>query len=250
MALLSVSNLRKTYGGVEALADVSFEICEPGVTGVIGPNGAGKTTLFNVISGFESPDSGSVSLRGDDITNMPPNERADRGLVRTFQHPALFPDLTVYENLLVAGEDKRNESAWRSLVTGVKPTDDEALVTQVSELLDTLALSEVADTYARELSGGQRKLLELGKVLLLDPDIILLDEPTAGVHPKLVDTISAIISDIAIGEDLLVLVVEHDVPFIREISDDIIVLADGREIGRGEFESLRTSEEVIEAYLG
>lgn len=250
MSILTVSNLRKAYGGIDAIADVSFEITDPGITGVIGPNGAGKTTLFNLISGFENPDSGHVYMTQEDITTLAPNERAEMGLVRTFQHPALFSGLTVYENLLVAGENPSNESAWHAFYKNSKPIDNSELVNRIFELLQTIGLEDKANTYANELSGGQRKLLELGKVLMLDPDIILLDEPTAGVHPQLVDTIRDIILDISKNKDILFLVVEHDVPFIREISDDILVLADGRRIGRGKYESLRNSKEVVEAYLG
>ncbi|WP_436933825.1 ATP-binding cassette domain-containing protein [Halovenus marina] len=231
-ALLEVSDLRKTFGGLVALYDLSVTVEEETIHGIIGPNGSGKSTFFNTISGVYEPDSGTVRFDSTDITGWSPHRIARRGMARTFQIASPFEELTVRENLRVVETPDR--------------VDDEARAT---ELLNRLDIDHVADNEAREISGGQRKLLELARVLMLDPALVLLDEPMAGVNPALVDRILDFLQDMN-EEGTTFILIEHDMDVIRRVSDTITVFDQGSVVAQGEFQDIRQDDRVREAYLG
>ncbi|MEE6209610.1 ABC transporter ATP-binding protein [Salarchaeum sp. III] len=247
--ILSVDGVEKRFGGITALDGASFDI-EPGITGLIGPNGAGKSTMFNVITGFLSPDAGTVEFRGNDITGLRPSAVADRGLVRTFQIPHELPEMTVRENLALAPRDQRGESLLTTWTRGDGYAQDERNAQRRAvEMAERFDIAHVLDTPAGELSGGQRKLLELARALLTDPDLVLLDEPLAGVNPTLENRILDHLQDLA-SEGYSFLFIEHDIDVIMEHCQEVIVMHQGRVLTAGDPEAVRSDDRVIEAYLG
>jgi len=249
-AKLTVDGLVKTFGGVTAVDGASFAVEEGSITGLIGPNGAGKTTLFDLVTGVLSPDEGRVLVDGRPIQGDPPDGIARRGVGRTFQTPRVFEGMTVRENLAFATPDQAGESAVTALFRPGKVRDQEtAFQRAVDETLDFLDLAGLADEYARGLSGGQRKLLELGRVLMLDPELVLLDEPVAGVNrvlaADLLDRLHALNDR---GHTLLL--IEHDMDVVMNHCDRVVVLHDGRVLATGPPEVVREDERVLEAYLG
>ncbi|WP_318568019.1 ABC transporter ATP-binding protein [Salinigranum marinum] len=224
--------MTKRFGGIVAIDGVSVDIDAGPITGIIGPNGAGKTTLFNLIAGTYTPTEGSIRLHGEDVAGLPANEIAKRGIGRTFQIPRPFGEMTVEENLLVANYDL--------------PAEERSA--RVDETLDLLDLTHQRDTEGENLSGGQQTLLEIGRVLMLDPDLILLDEPAAGVNPKLVDRIASLI-ETSRGDRTFV-IVEHDVTLISRLCDRVLVLNEGRLIADGDINEIKNDPEVRQAYLG
>jgi branched-chain amino acid transport system ATP-binding protein len=230
--LLELEHVTKRFGGIVAIDDVSVDIDAGPITGIIGPNGAGKTTLFNLIAGTYTPTAGSIRLHGEDVAGLPANEIATRGIGRTFQIPRPFGEMTVEENLLVANYDL--------------PAEERSA--RVDETLDLLDLTHQRDTEGGNLSGGQQTLLEIGRVLMLDPDLILLDEPAAGVNPKLVDRIASLI-ETSRGDRTFV-IVEHDVTLISRLCDRVLVLNEGRLIADGDINEIKNDPEVRQAYLG
>ncbi|AUV80389.1 ABC transporter ATP-binding protein [Salinigranum rubrum] len=232
-SVLSIDDVKKQFGGIVAVDGLDLEI-EPGeLVGLIGPNGAGKTTTLNLITGFLTPNSGKISLNGTDITGNSPDSISRRGIGRTFQITKPFGRLTVYENLLVPN-------------VSCGPTEQEA---RIDRLLRELHLEEVRENRADELSGGQKKLLELARVLMLEPDLVLLDEPAAGVNPALMDDIIDDIQRIN-KQGTAFLVIEHDMSVISELCERVVVLNAGRNIASGTFEEIRGDQQVREAYLG
>jgi branched-chain amino acid transport system ATP-binding protein len=247
---LEVEDLQKRYGGVVAVDGATFAVPEGQITGLIGPNGAGKSTLFDCVTGVETPDAGDVRLRGESIAGRSPHDIAARGLGRTFQTPRVFPGMTVFENLAFAARNQTGESVTGALGRpGTVATEERETRRRVDELLGFLELADLADEYARRLSGGQRKLLELGRVLMLDPDVILLDEPTAGVNPalteRLLDRLHALNDR---GRTLLL--IEHDMDLVMTHADHVVVMHDGRKLAAGPPAAVRRDERVVEAYLG
>jgi ABC-type branched-subunit amino acid transport system ATPase component len=247
--ILEVSDLRKSFGGIIALDGVDLTI-GPGITGLIGPNGAGKTTLFNCITGFLAPDSGSVVFDGTDITGMDPSKVARNGLVRTFQTPHELAKMTVLENLLLAPRPQAGERLARAWTRGDEFVNDEREArSRAHEIAELFEIDHLLEEPAANLSGGQRKLLELARVLLTDPDVILLDEPLAGVNPtleqKILDRIHQLEDD---GYSFLF--VEHDINMIMEHCERVIVLHRGKVLVEGAPSDVRSDERVIEAYLG
>ncbi|WP_280537509.1 ABC transporter ATP-binding protein [Halopenitus sp. POP-27] len=231
--VLSVDDVTKRFGGIVAVDGLDLAIEEGELVGLIGPNGAGKTTTLNLITGFLDPDEGTVSLNGEDVTGASPDAVSKRGIGRTFQISKPFGRLSVYENLLVPN-------------VSCGPTEQEE---RIERLLEELHLEEVRENRADELSGGQKKLLELARVLMLDPDLILLDEPAAGVNPALMDDIIEDIRRINDG-GTAILVIEHDMSVISELCERVVVMNAGRDIASGTFEEIRDDEKVREAYLG
>jgi len=229
---LTVEDLVKRFGGIVAVDHVSFEIEEGSIFGIIGPNGAGKTTLFNLISGVYKPDSGRVRLDGERIDSKPPHEIAHMGLGRTFQISRPFGQMTVRENLRVANYDLPEDQR-------------EDRIDHVMEMLD---LTHQEKTDASDLSGGQQTLLEIGRVLMLDPKIVLMDEPAAGVNPKLVDRIANLIEETS--EERTYLLVEHDITLISRLCERVIVLDHGEKIADGPIDEIKNDPQVREAYLG
>jgi branched-chain amino acid transport system ATP-binding protein/neutral amino acid transport system ATP-binding protein len=249
-ALLEVRDLTRSFYGVHALAGVHLRVQPHRITGLIGPNGAGKTTLFNCISGVVSPDSGEVVFEGHDITGWRPDRIAHAGLVRTFQIARGFPRLTVYENLLLYGSAQPGERVVAALVRSEAARRREAeLVEKARAIADRLDLTRVLNAPASSLSGGQKKLLEVGRVLMADPRLILLDEPVAGVNPTLAREIAQRLRAL-VDEGLTVLLIEHHLDTISALCDHVVVLAEGRNLAEGTFAELASDPTVQEAYMG
>ena len=249
---LQVDGLRKDFGGITAVDDASFRVERGSLTGLIGPNGAGKSTTFNLITGMIDPDAGTVTFDGDDITGLEPHAIANRGLVRTFQIARELQDMTVLENMMLAPKRQRGESLWRSVTPGVRGSviDQETqLLDRVWAVLDFFDIDHLAEEYAGNLSGGQRKLLELARALLTDPDVLLLDEPFAGVNPSLEKRLLEHIHELR-EQGYTFLLVEHDMDLIMENCERVIVLHQGRILTEGTPAEIQANEEVIEAYLG
>ena len=249
---LRVEGLRKAFGGITAVDDASFRVERGSLTGLIGPNGAGKSTTFNLITGMIEPDAGTVTFDGEDITGMEPHAIANRGLVRTFQIARELQDMTVLENMMLAPTGQRGESLWRSVTPGFRGTvvDQESdLLGRVWEVLEFFDIDHIAEEYAGNLSGGQRKLLELARALLTDPDVLLLDEPFAGVNPSLEKRLLEHIHQLR-EQGYTFLLVEHDMDLIMENCERVIVLHQGRILTEGTPAEIQANEAVIEAYLG
>ncbi len=249
--MIVVENLSRRFGGIKAVDNVSLSI-EPGsITGLIGPNGAGKTTLFNVIAGLHAPTSGRVLLDGQDITGLPPHELFARGMLRTFQIAHEFSTLTVRENLmLVPG----GQSGERLIDAWLRPArvraEEAALRRKADEVIEFLEISQVADELAGNLSGGQKKLLELGRTMMVDAKIVFLDEVGAGVNRTLLRTIGDAILRLNRERGYTFCMIEHDMEFISRLCDPVIVMAEGAVLATGTAEQVRANDEVIEAYLG
>jgi len=248
--LLEVDGVVKRFGGLVAVDGVSFGVEEASITGLIGPNGAGKSTLFNCITGVYQPDDGEVRLDGEPIQGLSPTEISRRGLGRTFQTPETFRGMTVRENMAFAAKNQTGERALGALFRPGTVREEEAAVQErVDETLDFLELDHLADEYARGLSGGQRKLLELGRVLMLDPEIILLDEPVAGVNPSLTDELLARLRELN-DRGRTILFIEHDMDVVMENCDRVVVMHNGKTLASGPPEIVQEDERVVEAYLG
>jgi branched-chain amino acid transport system ATP-binding protein len=247
---LALSSLAKSFGGFRAVDGVSLSVPAGGLVGIIGPNGAGKSTLFSLISGFLPPDAGTVSLNGEDITRLPAHERARRGMVRTFQVPREFAHLTVRENLMAAAPGQSGETL-RGLF--LRPAavcvEEAAIAARVAETIAFLRLDPVADTPSGRLSGGQKKLLELGRALMTQPSLILLDEPFAGVNPVLIEALSEHIRTLN-GQGIGFLIIEHDLPALTRLVTTLHVMDRGRLLASGAPAEVLASAAVREAYLG
>ena len=240
----------KSFGGFHALAGCSLEIGRGSITGIIGPNGAGKSTLFNVLGGLLAPESGDVTFEGRSILRLRADERARIGLVRTFQISRELGELTVLENMLLASPHQYGESVWRSLFTPARVRAQErAAVEKARALLDQVTLAQLADEQAKNLSGGQKKLLEISRALMLEPKIILLDEPTAGVSPVMTEALAQTILKLR-NQGLTFAIIEHDMDVIAQLCAPIFVLAEGRTLMRGTFREVASNGEVMSAYLG
>ncbi len=240
----------KTFGGIHALEDVSVRVMKGSITGIVGPNGAGKSTLFNILSSLMPPDRGEVWFCGEQVTGQPPHMLAHRGLVRTFQISRELGELTVLENLLLARPRQSGESIWNSLVSRGRIREEEEVgAREARELLERVNLWRLADAPARTLSGGQKKLLELCRALMLRPKAILLDEPAAGVNPVLIAGLCAFISQLR-DEGVTFAIVEHNMDLVARLCDPVYVLAEGRMLTTGTFASVVADQRVMEAYLG
>jgi branched-chain amino acid transport system ATP-binding protein/neutral amino acid transport system ATP-binding protein len=250
VALLEISDLHRSFYGVAALSGVAFEVQPRSITGLIGPNGAGKTTLFNCISGLVPPQRGSVRFDGADITGWRPDRITRRGLVRTFQIARGFPRLSVMETLLLYGADQPGERLLPALL-GSKAARrrEEVLKERALAIATRLRLSHMLDAPSVALSGGQKKLLEIGRALMTDPKLILLDEPIAGINPALSDEIAAHLERLR-GEGLAFLVIEHHMDMIARLCDPVIVMAEGRTLAEGSFAEIAARADVQEAYMG
>ena len=248
--LLEVRELTRSFYGVRALDGVQLRVEARRITGLIGPNGAGKTTLFNCISGVVPPDGGRVLFAGRDITGWRPDRIATAGLVRTFQIARGFPRLSVYENLLLYGDRQPGERVLAALRRSHESRQREAELTGVAYgVAERLNLTRLLNAPAAALSGGQKKLLEIGRVLMAHPQIILLDEPVAGVNPSLAREIAQHLRRLA-DEGLTVLLIEHHMDTIAALCDHVVVLAEGRNLAEGTFAELAADPIVQEAYMG
>ena len=250
MALLEVAGLTRSFYGVHALEGVDLRVEARRITGLIGPNGAGKTTLFNCISGVVPPDSGTVRFDGRDVTGWRPDRMAAAGLVRTFQIARGLPRLSVFENLLLYGDRQPGEAVtaalWRPPAARRRERE---LVERAWTVATRLNLARVLNDPAASLSGGQKKLLEIGRVLMADPKLVMLDEPVAGVNPSLTREIAEHLRGL-VADGLTILLIEHHMDTIAELCDHVVVLAEGRNLAEGAFADLAQDSRVQEAYMG
>lgn len=249
--MIVVEDLHKYFGGIRAVDGASLEIAGGTITGLIGPNGAGKTTLFNVIAGVYKPTSGRVFLDGEDITGLPPHELFAKGMLRTFQIAHEFSSLSVRENLMMVPANQSGErlvQAWFN-PSKVRQEEDE-IRKKADEVIEFLQISHVADEFAGNLSGGQKKLLELGRTMMVDAKIVFLDEVGAGVNRTLLKTIGDAILRLNKERGYTFCMIEHDMEFISRLCDPVIVMAEGTVLAEGSAAEVQANEEVIEAYLG
>ena len=249
--MIRVDNLSKHFGGIHAVDGASLEIETGSITGLIGPNGAGKTTLFNVVAGVFPPTAGHVYLDGEDITGLPPHVLFDRGLLRTFQIAHEFSTLTVRQNLMMVPSHQTGESLLGAWFKGAKVREDERrIAAKADEVIEFLEIERVADELAGNLSGGQKKLLELGRTMMVDAKIVFLDEVGAGVNRTLLNTIGDAILRLNKERGYTFCMIEHDMDFIGRLCDPVIVMAEGTVLAQGSAEEVQNDERVIEAYLG
>ena len=249
---LRVLDLQKSFGGITAVDGATFSVEEGSLTGLIGPNGAGKSTTFDCITGVHRADGGSVLFQGEDVTGLRPHEVANRGLVRTFQIARELDEMTVIENLMLAPREQAGESLWRSVLPGTRRRvveDEESIRERAWETLELFEIDHLAGEYAGTLSGGQRKLLEMARALMTDPEMVLLDEPFAGVNPTLEDKLLDRIHYLR-EEGYTFLLVEHDMDLIMENCEHVIVMHQGTVLAEGEPAEIRANEAVVDAYLG
>jgi len=249
--MIVVENLVKTFGGFRAVDGASLSIQEGSITGLIGPNGAGKTTLFNVIAGVLQPSSGRVTMNGEDITGLPPHELFHKGLLRTFQIAHEFSSMTVRENLMMVPGAQSGETLWNAWFGRKRIADEErALLAKADEVLEFLTIDHLKDEKAGNLSGGQKKLLELGRTMMVDARIVFLDEVGAGVNRTLLNTIGDAIIRLNKERGYTFVVIEHDMDFIGRLCDPVICMAEGKVLAEGTLAEIKANEHVIEAYLG
>ena len=249
--MLQISNINKSFGGLKVLNNLSLKIEKGSISGLIGPNGAGKTTLFNVINGSIKPDSGSVQLNNYELIGLQPHELFEIGVLRTFQIPHEFFSLTVLDNLLVVPPNKIGETFFGQWFFEKKIKKIEEInVKKAKDILDILGLSHLEKEYAGNLSGGQKKLLELGRVMMVEPEIILLDEVGAGVNKTLLKKISDIIKKLNKENKYTFIMIEHDLDFISKLCDTIIVMAEGQFLTQGNIQQIKSNQKVIDIYLG
>lgn len=249
--LLDVQNITKSFGGLRAVDRCSLNVRRGTITGLIGPNGAGKTTVFNNITGFIPPDSGRIQFRGTDITGLRPDQIFARGLCRTFQIPREHGSMSVLENLMLVPPGQSGERIWNTWFgrSGVR-RQEELNRTKALEVLKYLELTHVLDEYVANLSGGQKKLLELGRTLMADPELVLLDEPAAGVNRSLLKRLVANIQYLSRERGITFLLIEHDMNMVMSLCDPVIVMSEGRKLTEGSPDEVRCNQSVLEAYLG
>ncbi|MGR3570779.1 ABC transporter ATP-binding protein [Brevirhabdus sp.] len=249
--MIEVENLVKSFGGFRAVDDASLRIETGSITGLIGPNGAGKSTLFNVIAGVHAPTSGRVRMDGEDITGLPPHELFHKGLLRTFQIAHEFSSMSVRENLMMVPAAQAGETLWNAWFgRGRIAREEAALLRKADEVLEFLTIDHLRDERAGNLSGGQKKLLELGRTMMVDAKIVFLDEVGAGVNRTLLGTIGDAIVRLNRERGYTFCLIEHDMDFIARLCDPVIVMAEGHVLAKGRADEIMQNEAVIEAYLG
>ena len=248
--MLSAQNIAKSFGGFHALNGCTIDIRAHSITGIIGPNGAGKSTLFNILGGLMPPDAGSVRFDGRDIAGLRPDQLARLGLVRTFQISRELGELTVLENMLLASSAQSGDTLWRNFLAPAQVQSQQgAAIARARARLEQVQLWPLANESAKNLSGGQKKLLEISRALMLSPKMILLDEPTAGVSPLMSKSLGEVIAKLRAG-GLTFVIIEHDMDVIAELCDPIYVLAEGRTLTSGTFKEVVSNRDVMHAYLG
>ena len=249
-AVLRVEDLQKSFGGLVATDRASVTVERGTITGLIGPNGAGKSTIFNLISGFYEPDGGTVAVNGTDVTGMEPHEIADYGLIRTFQTPRKLDGMTVREAMLVGPREQPGES-FRALFTrpGAVTARESENLERAAQMLEAFEIDHLAAQPATDISGGQMKLVELARAMLAEPDVLLLDEPVAGVNPTLAKKLTEQIRRLN-DAGTTFLLIEHDMEFVMELADPIVVLDQGRVLTEDTPEGVMNDDRVVDAYLG
>ncbi|QOV22947.1 ABC transporter ATP-binding protein [Anabaenopsis elenkinii] len=249
--LLAASGLCKSFGGVKAVHEARIEVNQGSITGLIGPNGAGKTTLFNLLSNFIRPDKGRVIFDGEPIEQLESYQIAQQGLVRTFQVARTLSRLSVLNNMLLAAQKQTGEKFWPvQLQPHIVAQEEKQFQEQAMSLLESVGLAHKAHEYAGGLSGGQRKLLEMGRALMTNPKLILLDEPAAGVNPKLIDDICDRIRTWNRQDGMTFLIIEHNMDVIMSLCDRVWVMAEGQNLAEGTPTEIQSNPQVLEAYLG
>ena len=247
--ILIADNIVRQFGGLTAVNVNHLEIQRGSITALIGPNGAGKTTFFNLLTGYDSPNSGTWSFNGKALNGIPPHKVARLGMVRTFQLTKALYRLTVIENMLLGAKQQKGESVLLSVFPWIWRAQEEAIRVKAVSILKNFKLIDKQDDFAAALSGGQRKLLEMARALMVEPEMVMLDEPMAGVNPALKQSLLEHIKELR-NEGKTVLFVEHDMDMVHEISDWVIVMSQGQIIAEGTPTSVMKNEHVIEAYLG
>ena len=249
--MLEVKNVAKSFGGVRAVAECSLHVTRGSITGLIGPNGAGKTTLFNLITGHYKPDNGQILLEGKRIDGLRPDQVFKQKLYRTFQITREFAQMTVLENLMLIPPGQVGETIWNTWfrVKTVK-AQEARLQEKALEVLGFVELLDLKDEYAGSLSGGQKKLLELARSMMADPQMVLLDEPGAGVNPTLMRKLTANIRRLCRERQITFFLIEHDMDLVMELCDPVIVMSEGKKLMEGTPGEVRRDERVLEAYLG
>jgi branched-chain amino acid transport system ATP-binding protein len=249
--MIKVEDLHRHFGGFHAVDGASLTIETGSITGLIGPNGAGKSTLFNVIAGVLPPTSGRVHMDDEDITGLPPHELFHKGLLRTFQLAHEFSSMTVRDNLMMVPGGQTGESVWKTwFKRGQIQREEAVLRKKADEVLDFLTIRHLTHEKAGNLSGGQKKLLELGRTMMVDAKVVFLDEVGAGVNRTLLGTIADAILRLNKERGYTFCVIEHDMDFIGRICDPVIVMAEGKVLAQGSAADIMRNEQVIEAYLG
>ncbi|MEX8494652.1 ABC transporter ATP-binding protein [Sphaerotilus sp.] len=243
--LLKVTNLKKAYGAIQAVGGVSFEVRPGEIFGVIGPNGSGKTTMFNSVLGQITPDAGQIELNGRDITGLSPLQLNQRGVGRTFQTLQVFGKMTVRDNLIVAAQEHQGTMFSRMFAPG-----DSGLGKKADELIDLFRIRHVADKKAGELSYGQQKLVDIAMAFMSEPDLVLLDEPCAGVNPSLVGGISTLLKQLNQTRKGSFVVIEHNMDFVMDLCHRILVMVEGQVMAIGTPAEIRANKQVLDAYLG
>ena len=243
--VLKVTDLKKAYGAIQAVGGVSFEVRPGEIFGVIGPNGSGKTTLFNSMLGQITPDTGKIELNGEDVTQLGPLELNRRGVGRTFQTLQVFGKMTVRDNLIVAAQEHQG-----SMFSRMFAPSDSNLGTKADALIDQFHIKHVADKKAGELSYGQQKLVDIAMAFMSEPDLVLLDEPCAGVNPSLVGGISSLLKELNQTRKGSFVVIEHNMDFVMDLCHRIMVMVEGKVMAIGTPDEIRANKEVLDAYLG
>jgi ABC-type branched-subunit amino acid transport system ATPase component len=254
MALLEITGLEKTFGGIKALQGVDFTIDDGEIVSVIGPNGAGKTSFFNVISGMFPPDGGTIVFDGTDLAGHEPNEITTRGIARTFQNVRLFPNMTVLENVMVGQHCRTKAGLFGAIFTTPRQRAEEQMIeNKAKDILDFFG-SRLAgyrhDQFAFALSYANRRRLEIARAMATEPRLLLLDEPTAGMNPRETVELTELIGQLRSERGFTVVVIEHDMQVVRNVSDRVMVLDHGVKLAEGSYEEISSDEAVIEAYLG
>ncbi|QYC40769.1 Lipopolysaccharide export system ATP-binding protein LptB [Nonomuraea coxensis DSM 45129] len=247
--ILVVDKVVRRFGGLTAVDVEHVEVQRGSITALIGPNGAGKTTFFNQLTGFDTADSGTWTFNGRPMSGVPAHKVARAGMVRTFQLTKALSRLTVMENMRLGAQQQKGESFWRALVPGFWRSQEEEITQRAEELLVRFKLDAKREDFAGSLSGGQRKLLEMARALMVGPELVMLDEPMAGVNPALTQSLLGHVKDLR-EQGMTVLFVEHDMDMVRDISDWVIVMAQGAVIAEGPPSTIMSDERVIDAYLG
>jgi branched-chain amino acid transport system ATP-binding protein len=249
--MLEIKNITKSFGGIAAVVDCSLKVEKNSITGLIGPNGAGKTTLFNLITGFYKPDSGQIFFKDERIDHLPPHKIFHKKIFRTFQITREFTKMTVVENLMSVHHPQIGEKIWNTWFRRKRVKNEEWYINiKALDVLEFVELIDLKDEYAGSLSGGQKKLLEIAKSMMAEPELVLLDEPGAGVNPTLMKKLVEKIRILSIEKNITFFLIEHDMDLVMNLCNPVIVMSEGKKLTEGTPEYIKSHKDVLEAYLG